>query len=125
MLFKKAADANTWRVLEQLMNAKAFNEFYLCGGTSLALRFGHRLSVDIDLFTKQKFDKQQLKFHLQEEFAAFREEATKVSIFYFCYLNSVKTDFVYSKPEVISPFETIEGIRMWGLEDVVAMKYGQ
>lgn len=29
----------------------AFKDFYLVGGTSLALQRGHRLSIDIDLFT--------------------------------------------------------------------------
>ena len=29
----------------------AFKDFYLVGGTSLALQRGHRLSLDIDLFS--------------------------------------------------------------------------
>lgn len=122
MLYKKAADANTWRVLETLMQASVFNDFHLCGGTSLALRFGHRLSIDIDLFTKKVFDKAELKRNLEDLFIDFSEQFTNVSIFYFCYLDKVKSDFVYSKPPVISDFETLEGIRLWGLNDVVAMK---
>lgn len=122
MLYKEAADANTWRVLEKLMLSPMFNDFHLCGGTSLALRFGHRLSIDIDLFTKQRFDKVELKKSLQILFEDFGETFSKVDIFYFCYLDKVKADFVYSKPPVISPFETIDGIRLWGVNDVAAMK---
>jgi nucleotidyltransferase AbiEii toxin of type IV toxin-antitoxin system len=39
------------KVLKQLMKAKEFEDFRLVGGTSLSLQRGHRLSVDIDLFT--------------------------------------------------------------------------
>ena len=31
-----------------------FKDFYLAGGTALALQIGHRLSVDFDLFTPEK-----------------------------------------------------------------------
>lgn len=122
MLHAKAADANTRRVLDLLMADARFSDFHLCGGTSLALLYGHRLSIDIDLFTKKPFDKGELKNNLQDLFEDFKEEFTPVSIFYFCYLNQVKSDFIYSKPKVISPFVVIDGIRMWGVKDIIAMK---
>lgn len=31
-----------------------FPEFYLAGGTALALQMGHRISIDFDLFLKNK-----------------------------------------------------------------------
>ena len=37
--------------LRKIMNCKAFDDFYLVWGTALALQRGHRLSVDIDMFT--------------------------------------------------------------------------
>ena len=38
-------------VFEKLMSLPEFNQFNLVGGTSLSLRYGHRMSDDIDLFT--------------------------------------------------------------------------
>ena len=38
-------------VLDTLMAEPLFSPFRLVGGTNLSLRLGHRLSVDIDLFT--------------------------------------------------------------------------
>jgi hypothetical protein len=38
-------------VLDQLMVNLLFASFRLVGGTSLSLQLGHRISVDIDLFT--------------------------------------------------------------------------
>jgi hypothetical protein len=32
----------------------AFDDFYLAGGTALALQIGHRLSIDFDLFTPEE-----------------------------------------------------------------------
>ena len=37
--------------LQQLMSEPLFVPFRLVGGTNLSLRYGHRLSIDIDLFT--------------------------------------------------------------------------
>lgn len=37
--------------LVTLMNSEEFSQFRLVGGTALSLQLGHRLSVDIDLFS--------------------------------------------------------------------------
>ena len=41
--------------LEKLMAIAEFNSFTLVGGTSLSLRYGHRMSDDIDLFTDVEY----------------------------------------------------------------------
>lgn len=40
-------------------------QFYLAGGTGLALQFGHRVSVDLDLFSEQGFQPQSLRDRLR------------------------------------------------------------
>lgn len=42
-------------ILEDLMNEQLFEPFILVGGTSLSLQLGHRMSVDIDLFTDVEY----------------------------------------------------------------------
>ncbi|PRY21724.1 nucleotidyltransferase AbiEii toxin of type IV toxin-antitoxin system [Spirosoma oryzae] len=37
--------------LSTLMSAEVFAPFRLVGGTALSLQLGHRISIDIDLFT--------------------------------------------------------------------------
>ena len=37
--------------LRKIMTNKAFDNHYLVGGTALALQRGHRISIDIDMFT--------------------------------------------------------------------------
>ena len=39
------------RSLLQVMQAEVFRDFRLVGGTALSLQIGHRMSIDIDLFT--------------------------------------------------------------------------
>ena len=43
-------------VLRGLIRALPLSEFYLAGGTGLALLYGHRLSRDFDFFSTQLFD---------------------------------------------------------------------
>jgi hypothetical protein len=43
------------KVLDATMKAAEFQDFRLVGGTSLSLQHGHRLSVDIDLFTDSPY----------------------------------------------------------------------
>jgi hypothetical protein len=38
----------------------------MAGETALALMVGHRISVDIDLFSQQEFDAEYLAFHLEK-----------------------------------------------------------
>ena len=48
----KAVSANLLQVIKELGTLKSLKEFSLGGGTSLAIRYNHRISVDIDLFCK-------------------------------------------------------------------------
>ena len=41
--------------LQKLMTHAVFNDFVLVGGTALSLQLGHRMSVDIDLFTANAY----------------------------------------------------------------------
>ena len=62
------------------------NEFYLAGGTGLALQLGHRDSVYFDFFTKEHFDTIQLYEHCREVFTErsivkVQEEKDTLTIF--------------------------------------------
>jgi hypothetical protein len=43
--------------------------FYLVGGTALALQFGHRRSLDFDLFSDHPFENQPIRNRLKKQFA--------------------------------------------------------
>ena len=50
----------------------SLHRFSLVGGTALSLRYGHRSSIDLDLFLHEKFDQPQLvndlEFFFKERF---------------------------------------------------------
>lgn len=52
--------------LRILMSEESFAPFRLVGGTNLSLRYGHRKSVDIDLFTDAEY--RSLDFRVFERF---------------------------------------------------------
>lgn len=47
-------------VLKQLQSNPIFSNFRLVGGTSLALQWGHRVSVDIDLFANEFLESDEI-----------------------------------------------------------------
>lgn len=53
-------------VLERLKAIPAVREFYLAGGTALALRHGHRRSIDFDFFRPTPFNENSLATALEQ-----------------------------------------------------------
>ena len=58
--------------LLSLMEADILKQYRLVGGTALSLHLGHRMSVDIDLFTDQDYgtvDYQAIESYLKKTFS--------------------------------------------------------
>jgi hypothetical protein len=95
--------------------------FSLAGGTALALYLGHRRSVDLDLFTPKSFDAKKLEYYLIKKYdfkSSFLAENTLKGT-----VNDVKIDCItYRYPHVEQPLITKEGIRLYSLKDIAAMK---
>ncbi|PIP75729.1 hypothetical protein COW86_02135, partial [Candidatus Kuenenbacteria bacterium CG22_combo_CG10-13_8_21_14_all_39_9] len=60
-MFQNTLEQKTKRVFSALAKAGVAQDFYLAGGTALALQFGHRQSIDLDFFTAKNFSLNQLK----------------------------------------------------------------
>jgi Nucleotidyl transferase AbiEii toxin, Type IV TA system len=122
MLHREAVPAGTLDLLTSLCRHPALASFALARGTSLALRFGHRMSVDLDFFTLEPFDSNLLVKELAGTYslkeATFHDGGLSVS------LQDVKVDFVTYRYPLLAPFDLEESgsIRLFSLEDVVAMK---
>src|SRR5438067_13065215 len=56
----------TERMLAVLSGHRALKEFYLAGGTAPALQYGHRKSIDLDLFSANVVNEDVLLGMLQE-----------------------------------------------------------
>lgn len=112
------------------MEIDEFKPFRLVGGTSLSLRYGHRMSDDIDLFTDAEYgslDFRRLQEILRREFPYCQGDCGDIVGFGTSYMvgNSkddfVKLDLFYTDP-FIRPMEQRDKIRMASVDDIVAMK---
>jgi predicted nucleotidyltransferase component of viral defense system len=119
MLRHDAIPPAVTRLLLDLAPHPALSGFALGGGTSLALRFGHRISVDLDFFTPDPFQPDEIAASLgalkPEIIASARNSLTAVS-------GGVKLDFLRHAYPMLAPVEVIETIAILSLEDVAAMK---
>ncbi len=123
MLHLAAIPPGTLDLLRKLSAHPALEQFALVGGTSLALRFGHRRSIDFDFFTPETFDVDWLIHTLEKDLSGFEVKAANQAGFN-ALVDDLKIDFVTYRYPLIEPPETVEGIRMFSLPDVVGMKLG-
>ncbi|MCQ4035387.1 nucleotidyl transferase AbiEii/AbiGii toxin family protein [Kaistella montana] len=112
------------------MKSSVFESFRLVGGTALSLQLGHRLSVDIDMFSDEPYG--SIDFKAVDEFI----EKTFPYHHHFSNLdpamgksysvgtdkdNVVKLDVFYTDAFIQSPLIEDE-IRMATTEEIIAMK---
>lgn len=123
MLQYSTIEPRTLDVLKELMDTPALKDFYLVGGTALALYFGHRLSVDIDLFSTTEFNNESLIPHLEKKFPGFRYRNTHNPIGLFGAIDGIKIDFVKHHHHPLIEKPVVEnGIRLLSIPDIMAMK---
>jgi hypothetical protein len=113
------------------MKHPAFKDFYLVGGTSLALQRGHRLSIDIDLFTCVPYGEMnntEIKAALLEMFPYTDriEELHHSQMVYSMYVGDskedcVKLDLCYDD-DLIFPLIEVDGLRIASEKEIAAMK---
>lgn len=123
MLYVQTLEPNSLVLLKKLMAIKELQDFVLVGGTALALKYGHRKSIDLDFFSQTAFDNQTLKEFLSSVFDDFTSGSTNKAPGVFGYIDNVKVDFVkYHFFKNIRPVELVDGIRIMSSEDIAAMK---
>ena len=116
-------------ILGQLMALPEFAPFCLVGGTSLSLQLGHRISIDIDLFTEAPYG--TLDFHAIQDrlrvlFPYCQGDCGEIVGMGASYIignspyDSIKLDLFYTDP-FIRPAKTIDNIRIASIEDIVAI----
>lgn len=97
--------------------------FYLVGGTALALKYGHRISIDLDLFSDIPFERQVVIDTLQEKFGkSFEHDGSFSKWGVFGYIENIKVDIVYYPHSLLSPYVIEDDIRFASDRDLIAMK---
>jgi hypothetical protein len=123
MLHVETVEPGTLALLRQLMSMPALRDFSLVGGTALSLRFGHRTSIDLDLFSDIPFENSAMITAMEQEFGERFSYRTANSGFgLFCFVDGVKVDIVRYPHPRIATTETVDGIRLYADADIAAMK---
>lgn len=123
MLYTSTVEPQLLDVLKRFFSLDEFKNFYLAGGTNLSLRYGHRKSIDIDLFSTFEFENDWLIDTFVKYFPEFSYRSNENPIGVFGFLSGVKIDMVrHHFFKIIDTPIVIDGIRMFGDKDIIAMK---
>ena len=122
MIYKETVSKEMWKLLQRLMEDEMLKDYILVGGTALALRLGHRLSVDIDLFTTKAFDSKMMLKYLQDNYSVQEKGNRLHNNTVLTYIDDIKVDIVTHNYPLLNSVENIEGVRMISNEDIGAMK---
>ncbi|MGK2864950.1 MAG: nucleotidyl transferase AbiEii/AbiGii toxin family protein [Chitinophagaceae bacterium] len=77
------------------MEIPELKDFSLVGGTALSLCYGHRKSVDLDLFSNKPFDNTNIIAALEKKFeSSFVSRSTNPRFGIFGFVDDVKIDII-------------------------------
>jgi hypothetical protein len=115
-----AVEASILGLIISLQSKPYLEDFYLVGGTALALNLGHRKSVDIDLFSNLSFDAGSLLEQIHQDFSYklfFTSSSTlKGSI------ENINVDILAHRYKYIAETLEVNGVKLLSMPDIIAMK---
>ncbi len=119
-MFTKAILPDTFRAIQLVSKIPVFKKSYLAGGTALALQIGHRISVDLDFFTQEVFDENEIAEKLQsEQYFSERRRGWRTVL---GNIGETSVSLFYYKYPLIDKTTEFEGLSIAGLKDITAMK---
>lgn len=120
MLHKESVAPQTLDLIVKLQADPELSGFLLTGGTALSLMFGHRISLDIDLFASRDFDSMKMLEYLENSYGfsmQFIHRNTLKGI-----VDGVFVDLITHAYPYVAPPITTDSISMLSKEDIGAMK---
>lgn len=111
-------------VLERLGRVVNLEPFYLAGGTALALRLGHRVSVDLDFFGAVETFSESWQHHLVSQLGdGFQVTDVNFSPFGLsAKVNQVELGLLTYGYPLLDSLEEVAEIKLAGLTDIGLMK---
>jgi predicted nucleotidyltransferase component of viral defense system len=94
--------------------------FYLAGGTALALQYGHRESVDFDFFTESPFESDDIIDQLSEKCKPKLNYKSKNTL--GLWIEDVTCTFFLYKYPILEDFLLFDQIKLIRVADIAAMK---
>jgi len=122
MIYNETITEKMGNIAEVIFNN--FNsEYYLAGGTAIALQVGHRESIDLDYFINENIDTLKLKNLISDSFKSQKIEFTfEEKNTLWCAIDGVKISFISRFDPLISEVLIIDDFRLAQVNDLVVMK---
>lgn len=120
MLHTEAVDPEVLELLKKLQQKQYLDRFYLVGGTALALYYGHRRSVDIDLFLNTAFDAERLLEQISHDFSYQLFNTAEYIL--KGRIAGINVDIIAHRyPNIEKPWHE-DGLSLLSEKDIIAMK---
>ncbi len=125
MLQTQSVYPATLALLKKVMALPSLSQANLVGGTALALYYGHRISVDLDLFSADRLDLYTAQLDIEQlaisqnlewEWNLIEETTLSGSV------GGVKIDVIRYRYPLIGEITVAGGIRLISIKDIAAMK---
>lgn len=123
MILHQETITDAMRTIARVVFENLDPEYYLAGGTALALHVGHRKSIDLDYFIAKPIDTFVLKNRLKEVFSGVPVEIifeTKDTL--WCIIDGVKVSFISRFDMLLEPPYSVDSFRLADIKDVTVMK---
>lgn len=104
----------------QLSHCEWLQDFYLAGGTAVALWLGHRESIDLDFFSAQNINTLRLRQQLSSCGTFLLDEESAGTL--HGTLDGVKVSFLEYPYPLLQPHANYDGINIADLQDLACMK---
>lgn len=119
-MFSQTLAPKTERLIKALAETIITDNFYLAGGTGLALQFGHRQSLDLDFFSASKFSVNDLKIKLSRHFSprVIAEDQDTLHVI----IGNIKVSWLYYPYPLLANRVVYQGIKIADWQDIAAMK---
>lgn len=97
-------------------------QFYLAGGTALALHLGHRTSLDFDFYSQFRFDSGELSSEIESFFSNEAKTTLRERETLFCQILEVDLSFFWYKYRLLKKPIEAHQVLLASVEDIAAMK---
>jgi hypothetical protein len=122
-MFFNILDKKRMSILPILKEFK--NDFYLAGGTGLALQFGHRDSIDFDFFSRKNVGNRELFSRIKRvfnghEIKKIQDEKNTLTVM----IDGVKISFFsFYKYKLIDKLVETDYLKIASIRDIACMKF--
>ncbi len=119
-MYTETLAPNTKALFAKLAKICLPENFYLSGGTALALHLGHRESVDLDFFSEEEFQPESVQKLLEKDIS-LSDIAVETGTLN-CYADDVKLQLLHYPYKLLETPNELEGVKISSVKDIACTK---